>query len=565
MADPVWDDTEPTWDGTEEAQSTEVAPKWEDTDEAPVSKLESGLRGVAAGLSMGWADELSGAAQAGIEKLKGSDLPISDLYSQERDKYRELYRKAEEANPGIYTSGEIAGGVGSSFIPGLNVAKGAGLATMAGKAALQSGIQSLGSADKLAPDAETAKDIALGAGMGTLGGAIAKPFSKASEALESGSIQKSLKDYANEKAALALGATKRDLKTQKGLENALKMGRQGLDQEVVTVGANTEDMLSKVGSIKGEAKQALNSIMEQIDTKGLSQADASTLREQVIKKLEEVYGPEALGDLSNKISGLGNQGIDVITGQSGKIPLKDIQDLKKTVSQIGYPGGKMPISPTEKQSMYQDAKRLLDEQIQQSTAKASGILGEDTLAAYNKAKSQYGFGKEAEKRLMEKSAGETVGGLKSSINDAIDTASVVAAPFTAGKSLSGLGIRRAGEALIDKRNQIAAVGADKLGSTLGNNADRLSRYADILAKTSQTLPKATTSAVSTLQKPTTVDSSDTSDQSIDSLIQKVRNEGLGEELVQTLENIKSMNNQDRTRAMISIKTQPAFRSLMKRE
>ena len=85
-----------------------------DIDVAPeVSPLESGLRGAAQGASLGFADELTGAGEAGLDTVTGkSDLSnLIEAYKKHRDESRAAYKAAEEANPKSYLAGNIIGGI----------------------------------------------------------------------------------------------------------------------------------------------------------------------------------------------------------------------------------------------------------------------------------------------------------------------------------------------------------------------------------------------------------------------------------------------------------------------
>ena len=141
-----------------------------------VSMAESVARGTVQGLSMGFADEGTGAAEAAYKGLFGDDK-LADFvanYKKYRDESRKDYDAAEKANPNSYLGGNIAGGVASAFIPGLgalNAAKGAKLWATIGKGALQGGIAGAGysEAGTLGGDVTNA---AIGAGLGgAFGGA----------------------------------------------------------------------------------------------------------------------------------------------------------------------------------------------------------------------------------------------------------------------------------------------------------------------------------------------------------------------------------------------------------
>lgn len=87
------------------------------------SALESGLRGLAQGASLGFADEITG----GLESLRGDKT-----YEQARDESRANYHKAEDDNPLTYGAGQLGGGAATMLVPGAGVAKLAGLGAAAG-------------------------------------------------------------------------------------------------------------------------------------------------------------------------------------------------------------------------------------------------------------------------------------------------------------------------------------------------------------------------------------------------------------------------------------------------
>jgi hypothetical protein len=86
-----------------------------------VSKTESALRGVAQGASLGYADELTGAGEAGLDVLTGkSDLSdVGSAYSKHRDESRQAYDAAQKANPLTYGAGQVGGGLATALVPGL--------------------------------------------------------------------------------------------------------------------------------------------------------------------------------------------------------------------------------------------------------------------------------------------------------------------------------------------------------------------------------------------------------------------------------------------------------------
>ncbi len=162
MADFKWDEypdaggeTGFDWNQFQDAEKEAAKP----------SQLESGLRGLAQGAGMGFADEITG----GLESAAGSLGLVPDkTYEQARDESRANYHAAQEANPGTYGAGQIGGSLATLAIPGVGAAKGAGLLANAGRAALQGGAMGLGESE--AKDLSgLARDTATGA---TVGGAL---------------------------------------------------------------------------------------------------------------------------------------------------------------------------------------------------------------------------------------------------------------------------------------------------------------------------------------------------------------------------------------------------------
>ena len=150
------------------------------------------LKGAVDGASIGFSDEMAGGIDAigsllGIhglgsapvneirretdeEKAKG----FTDTYRAGRDSVRAGNKTAQEANPGVYTTSQIGGGIAGSLVPGgavLNAAKGAKLATVVGKGALQGAVTGYGNSesDTFAGDlGHTLLGGALGGGGGAL-------------------------------------------------------------------------------------------------------------------------------------------------------------------------------------------------------------------------------------------------------------------------------------------------------------------------------------------------------------------------------------------------------------
>lgn len=169
MAKNPWDDLEDAspsggnpWDHLEDSEPAS----------APISQLESGARGLAQGALLGFPDEATGGVEALWEKAKGNPKDFGDLYEKSRDESRQAYKLAEQANPKIYGGSELAGAIGTAFVPGLNAGTGARLGATVGRAALQGGLAAAGGTENNVLSKEGLGDIGLGAGLGGVGGTL---------------------------------------------------------------------------------------------------------------------------------------------------------------------------------------------------------------------------------------------------------------------------------------------------------------------------------------------------------------------------------------------------------
>lgn len=177
---PNWDDTKPI-----ESKDSKV-PTWDETDELDedkfvrpgpqVSKLESFMRGGAQGGSLGFADEITAAGESSLGSM---GLVPDKTYDQALEESRQSYKHAQDTNPGSFLAGEIGGGVATTFIPGLGLAKGAKMASVAGRAAFEGGINALGRTENDKLSLGSAEDVVQGTMTGGMFGVAGYGIGKA--------------------------------------------------------------------------------------------------------------------------------------------------------------------------------------------------------------------------------------------------------------------------------------------------------------------------------------------------------------------------------------------------
>ena len=152
-----------------------------------VSGLESLLRGTSQGMTLGNADEMEGAGKAFFDDMaslvvgesigpkpkyneEGVLLNANELqgtYKQHRDNARLAHKNAQDANPGLYTTGEIVGGIGTALVPGMNLAKGAKLNQVVKQSAAMGGATGLGYSNEEDTTGQV-QDTLIGLGTGAI-------------------------------------------------------------------------------------------------------------------------------------------------------------------------------------------------------------------------------------------------------------------------------------------------------------------------------------------------------------------------------------------------------------
>lgn len=139
----------------------------------PMTGLESAALGALQSASLGTADEIEAGAKAAYDTAFG-DTKLADIaskYRSEREPIRARYEKARQDNPASYTAGEIGGGIASTLIPGIGLAKGASLGSKLLTAGAYGAASGLGTstADLTKGDiGNAAEDTLWGAGTGAV-------------------------------------------------------------------------------------------------------------------------------------------------------------------------------------------------------------------------------------------------------------------------------------------------------------------------------------------------------------------------------------------------------------
>lgn len=244
-----------------------------ETTEEP-GMLESGLRGVEQGLTLGFGDEINAALSTLLDTMSGrnKDLSIIDDYTKQRDESRAAFKAAEEAHPYISGAGNIAGGLAPALLTAGVSLPAQGLA---GAAKLGIGYGALGGlgmseADLTKGDlAGAGKDVALGSALGGLLGAGAHG---AVDALGStlkkagGTLGGAAKSVASTPFELPIIEEPIQSFT-KGLggQKLYGKGREDIQQKFIDVAETLPNDLAAATNIAGESKKAVLKQADKID------------------------------------------------------------------------------------------------------------------------------------------------------------------------------------------------------------------------------------------------------------------------------------------------------------
>jgi hypothetical protein len=240
-----------------------------------ISQLESGLRGAAQGITLGFADEIEAKIKSVI-----SDEPYEATLQKVRDRFTE----AQETNPWTYG----AGAVGASILPGGLIAKGVGGAVRAGAAI--GAIEAAGTSEESVKGdiKELAGDVVKGAAIGGALGLAGRGFEKvvapkiAKSFERSGLLHKTPTTVKKEALSPVL-AEKVEQAVKKGEDLGLWGGTfkgtlKNVQNKIVEVGKELGDTSKGLPELFKENLQLTDDVLSTID-KGRLKLKAEILKE----------------------------------------------------------------------------------------------------------------------------------------------------------------------------------------------------------------------------------------------------------------------------------------------
>lgn len=329
--------------------------------------------------ALGLVDELAGVVGAGVRAIQ--DAParlrgevatpfgeqLASDYRSIRGGARQQEKLGEAVNPNAANAGTGTGIALSILAP---LPKGAqGL----GGSVAQGALAGLGSSEADLTKGEVLpalRDAALGGAIGAAGHGLGKALGAGARKLGSG-----LRDFAEKRAAKALGARQVDLQKLKP-EQIREMARQMLDEGVVRFGDRVDDIAPRAAAAKEAAGERIGAILGQADEAG-ARFDVDALRDRIAKELgakakgnpiREAQLKEAL-----KASGLGE--LDTSAG------FEQIRGIKTALAEGVFP----KLDAKGKQKLAQQIAGIMSDEIGGQLGQARGPAAQDALEAANKA------------------------------------------------------------------------------------------------------------------------------------------------------------------------------------
>ena len=311
--------------------------------EPETTQLGAIARGTAQGLTFGFADEITAAAESAF----GRD------YEEALKETRDRYKLAEKERPGAYRTAEIGSGLASVFIPGLGAVTG-GKAALAGGKALKSLIQAKRGAELTGKGARAAEAVGTGiagGALGYIGASEADVLSK--QTLESagqlaadvgtgavvgglagGALQKVVDSETAQKIGKAIGGSK-ITKSAAELRDRIISGGKDKLEEVQKFIKNPEKVEEVELILRKGVDKRINDQMDAIDNlKKMKGADENVIDAQnQLFKLEEQKLSQEIADVRRK-EGINITAEEQAVKQQTSGLNKELRDIKDSLAEL---------------------------------------------------------------------------------------------------------------------------------------------------------------------------------------------------------------------------------------
>ena len=295
------------------------------------SKWEAIWRGAAQGATFGFADEIAGGLEAAF---------TDKTYDQARDESRTAHKAAREEHPLTYGGAELGGGVLTALVPGMGIARGAGLAANIARGA-GSGIASGIGHSEGKDVAEIARDAGVsglvgGAVGGTLGYGAGRLLKGAQERIDKRTLTdlgqratKTMRDRmadnapATRRVAEKYGLVDDVARDPKKLEAAVR-GPRSKAGAVIARAYEAADTVIPDGIDVQNVTTAMHGVADRLMKNAATRADARAVF-KIADDVIETYGDRVSAkDLHSFVSKMGNAAFEGVPDANRKALEKDV-------------------------------------------------------------------------------------------------------------------------------------------------------------------------------------------------------------------------------------------------
>lgn len=361
--------------------------QFEEPERVPYTELESAARAARSGALFDLYDEGSGAVKAGMDLVTGDTNldKLYDTYKKYRDEERLKDKQARSDNPKSYLGGQVAGGLATSFVPGLgwlNAGKNATIAGAAAKGALGAGLAGFGaseaeSARELLDDTTSAASIGAATG-GALRGAgkLLSGVKPRNVAKKGANIMlntpEQLTDLAIkrgrpaiERAPIRADVARRYQNVLNDLKKATVEGSAEARKQLAGTQIKTDDIAKRLGGVAGKATARMGKVQD--DAERLA---GVKYLEGLQKQYKDAKGVVSGSRLKDTIQSLDKKAdFEVAPGQFAKADSRMVTEARRSLDKLLK--GKSDAYKKDMVKVAEDT-RLLD--------KASKLGSDKTLA-----------------------------------------------------------------------------------------------------------------------------------------------------------------------------------------
>ena len=421
------------------------------------SKLESYARGAAQGASFDLADEIEARAR---QILQGKE------YDPTKDKIRQQYKAAQEANPVSYGAGQFTGAVGVSALPVVGqVGRAGGLTSRLAGAAGIGALQGYGASE----GDNVGGDVALGALMGGAAGSIGEFI---------GGIPSGVRNFSSNRAAAALGAERGTIR-KFGADKVRQAGETALKEKILS--ANTENMQQGAKQLAERSGKRIGEIYDTIDQSVAPSFSGKEAAAQFEQKHGGFYRAPLNKDIANQFDNI----IETIAGVGEQnIPINKAQEIKEIIGRAAKFD-----SPTrgsdDKALMAGQTYNIVKEHLDAAIARGEKEIGSTNLLVdLQKNRRLYGDSQTMKALLANKYAREQGNKMGTGLTDTI-VGSQAMGIAASGSPATAVGMM-AGKKAYEKFGQVSmAKSANVIANILETVPESLGKYAPAMMNAMQ--------------------------------------------------------------------------------